>query len=328
MNKTLKKIVWIGIFLVIFIIAIYQIAASFDISGTNFNLGIYNKTFYNSTILAVTLTQNDSEQELPNYGQDEKAGLYGGINMTGCVLLMHLNNDSSVGENNGFVYDWSGKNNHGNVSGAVVNNSGKLGKAYQFKQDQSINISISPSINISSRITVAAWVKFHSLIDYGDIITKYTEGYDDPWAAYQLQLDQLTYAGNPRFAISNGSVFADGGWQVVDARNSNFRCKVDTWYHFAGTYNETHISLYVDGILMNQSETKIRKILTNTIPVVVGSRLTSDSIIDEAAIWNRSLSEQEIREIYLRQKGKYIHKGQYVSEVFDTIIGADWNKIN
>ena len=35
-----------------------------------------------------------------------------GINMTGNVLLMHFNNDSSYGENDSLIYDFSGTGNN------------------------------------------------------------------------------------------------------------------------------------------------------------------------------------------------------------------------
>ncbi|MBU0958580.1 MAG: hypothetical protein KKB31_01415, partial [Nanoarchaeota archaeon] len=54
------------------------------------------------------------------------------INMTGNVLLMHFNNDSSIGENDTHVYDWSGNGNNGTVTDAVLNSSGKFSGAFEF----------------------------------------------------------------------------------------------------------------------------------------------------------------------------------------------------
>jgi len=85
--------------------------------------------------------------ELPNNQADSY------VNMTGNVLLiwrirlesvrnekpsvshLHFNNDSSYGENNTHVYDFSGMGNNGTVTNATWTSSGKFGGAFEFDGD-------------------------------------------------------------------------------------------------------------------------------------------------------------------------------------------------
>ena len=55
--------------------------------------------------------------ELPDYQQVESRYGSGNVNMTGNVLLLHLNNDSDYGENNSRFYDFSGTGNNGSCTG-------------------------------------------------------------------------------------------------------------------------------------------------------------------------------------------------------------------
>ena len=50
--------------------------------------------------------------------------------------------------------------------------------------------------------------------------------------------------------------------------------------------------------------------------------------IDEVAIWNRTLSAIEIKAIYDKQKGQFIDRGQYESQIFDAGVSANLTNIS
>ena len=66
----------------------------------------------------------------------------------GLVLLMHLNNDSSYGENDTHVYDFSGNGNNGTVTNASVD----------FPDPDGPVITTSLSLGISTSIFLRLWV--------------------------------------------------------------------------------------------------------------------------------------------------------------------------
>ncbi|MDO8459803.1 MAG: hypothetical protein Q7S74_01715 [Nanoarchaeota archaeon] len=178
----LKVNILLTIIIVFLIISLVYASTFIDNSQSNFNSGTYNFTFYNasgfvqlnSSRLNGTYTSqifgngglarwnNISwiqggyyQQELPN-NQAVETGL-GGANMTGNVLLMHLNNDSSVGENATKVYDYSGNENNGTVvGGAVWNSSGKLNGAMSFDgvEDYISGLAAGGAITYSGGYTI------------------------------------------------------------------------------------------------------------------------------------------------------------------------------
>ncbi|MBU3896762.1 MAG: LamG domain-containing protein [Nanoarchaeota archaeon] len=70
--------------------------------------------------------------------------------------------------------------NDGTVTGATVTSSGKYGNAYSFDGGDFINASNGTSLNITSAITVSAWIYRNTLTANEAIITKWfyqTQGY-------------------------------------------------------------------------------------------------------------------------------------------------------
>lgn len=143
-EKSLKKPLTFLIFLIALTSLIY--ASEFTtITQENFNQGTYGATEYNSSGF-VQLARNDSFKELPANGTYD-----GHINMSGNILLLHLNNDSNHGENDDYIYDFSGYNNSGAWGGDAIpdadsgpTTNGKLNGAFMFdKTDDAIEGSIS-----------------------------------------------------------------------------------------------------------------------------------------------------------------------------------------
>ncbi len=124
-------------------------------------------------------------EELPDNQADELETTLGGANMTGNVLLMHLNNDSDYGENNTWAYDFSGNGNNGTFSVVAdtdsgPNSSGKLGGAFMFDGDGDyVEVGNDGGLNPSNGLlTACVWIKADSLSGGGDnvIISKYETG--------------------------------------------------------------------------------------------------------------------------------------------------------
>ncbi len=84
----------------------------------------------------------------------------------------------------------------------------------------------------------------------------------------------------------------------------------DRWYHVAATYNGSSMNLYVNGILEG----------TKAAPMLIEQNITNlfvgydsgygyfNGTIDEVAIWNRSLSKEEIDNLYSIGGAKYYWK--------------------
>jgi len=202
------------------------------------------------------------------------------------VLLMNFENLSSLGENDSFVRDVSIFNNNGIVKGGAAWNStdGKYGGAYEFDGiNDYIEINKSLSLNAQKEFSAGAWV-----ISKGgnNVIVGKTRGSIQSIMDWRLKTDVFTIYG--------GASFIELGYSLP----------LNEWHYVFGTYNLTNIRIYVDGDLKNSISPSIAKNNLD-IPVTIGARNDTnifveffDGMIDEVQIWNRSLKEKEIRQLY------------------------------
>lgn len=283
-----------------------------DATQTDFDGGTYNNTFYNTTGGFVQLIANDTAQELPN--NQEVETFYGGINMTGNVLLMHFNNDSNYEENNTHVYDFSGKGNNGIFSVAAdadsgPTTSGKLNGAFEFDGNGDyVNAGFNWA-DLNSGGTVSLWIRL-------DVV-----------GSYILIASQGTGNNYVYIRSSDSTIFFQvGGTQYSKTLSQS----IDTWYYITVTKNSGSTGeIFVDGASLGTGTVGSAFTSSNfRIGAWNDASLGVNGIIDEVAIWNRSLSATEILEIYNRQKGNYIAKGEYASQIFDAGSNATWNNIS
>src|SRR3989338_2379940 len=303
------------------------IEAVFNTSNsTQFDSGRYNRTEFNTSGF-VQLNASDYLQELPN-NQSTEYYLDRIINMSGNVLLFHFNNDSTglSKENNTHLYDWSRSGNNGTwLGGGLSNTPSKLGTFSGNFSGGNDNVSVvdSASLDITSAITVSAWVKFSTITtQYPTIVSKNPVN-----GAYLLFKSDDAASSGFAFRVKNvtGHTTAYGNQTLV----------AGLWYHVVGKYDSTkstnNLRLYVNGALGGQAS-KTGAIATTAENLFIGD-FDGDSgqfngSIDEVAIWNRSLSFEEVQTIYGRQKGQFIDRGQYESQVFDAGETQNWTNIS
>lgn len=83
---------------------------------------------------------------------------------------------------------------------------------------------------------------------------------------------------------------------------------VNTFYHVAGTYDGATMKLYLNGEMIKSKECSGNVAEGNNQVILSSPEEPLDGIIDEACIYNRALTEEEIFSIYNSSKwGKYIN---------------------
>jgi len=187
--------------------------------------------------------------------------------------------------------DSSGNGNHGFITGAVWT-KGKTGQALDFDgANDYVRIVVNPALNNLNAITMAAWVypradaHWH-VLDKGDGDKRiYAEG-------VSLTLDgRVRYTGTHAYAQSLSNTLVLNVWQHVAM----------TW---SATDNITR--LYHNGVEVSYSgqATGSGSVLDDTTqPFVIGARGNLDivtffnGIIDDVRIYNRALSQDEIRKL-------------------------------
>jgi len=234
----------------------------------------------------------------------------GHINMTDIIFLMHLDKDPAYGESETFMYDFSGRANHGTCTNCPIwTATGKLGGGFEFDgSGNKITSADIPEIDYALELTAAAWIKPYDSSG-GAAVLKWDETpLSDKTFLLNIFADE---SGNPIASVheddSSGSSYAEV--------RSDFSVQPGQWYHLAMTFvadSPTGLRLYIDGVEDPNSPlstTSIARLEATAIPVTIG--VSDDGYypftgaIDEVAVWNRALPAQEIQDLYDLQRAKY-----------------------
>ena len=197
------------------------------------------------------------------------------------ALVAAFGFDESSG---GSVFDASGNANTGTITGAM-RTPGKFGNSLNFDGTSNlVRVNGSVSLNLSSAMTLEAWVKPTAPQDgWRTILQRET-------VAYFLHTSHDTGTLRP----ATGAIF-NGGQTWFPAPNT---IPVNNWTHLASTYDGATLRLYVNGNPV-ASRTVTGSVETNSNPLWIGGNKPYGEFfqgqIDEVRIYNRALSGTEIK---------------------------------
>jgi hypothetical protein len=205
----------------------------------------------------------------------------------GLVLYYSFDRDEGA-----MARDQSGTGNDGETHGTKWTPEGRLGGACCFNGSEHIDIGNEPSLNIKSAITMAAWVlPRQSTGDHPIIAKEGAGGRQTYWFGI--------YQG--RFGLLLGG---GGGWGL-DARAFG-NIPTDKWQHLAVTWNGADYSCYCNGAIVGTGRYSAQ-VPSSAAPVQIGQNSEFASthfsgMIDEVMIFDRALSDVEVKQIYDAQK--------------------------
>ena len=220
----------------------------------------------------------------------------------GVVINLQMNNYSSLGENSTLIYDISGNGNNGTMNENVTFSSGIYGSGAYYiekeKENSRITVADSNSLDITGNLTVSMWVNLNAIQGSDTtLLSKYEGGY-----IYRDNYGIRTYDDAVYFEVGNGT-----GDDKAYANFDGFLTE-NEWVHIVGTYNGSLVSLYRDGVLKDTTPFSNPLDATNE-PLIIGSNSKYDNkyngSIDNVIIWNRSLSIEEISQLYNDSVYKY-----------------------
>jgi hypothetical protein len=206
---------------------------------------------------------------------------------------------------NGNANDESGNGNNGTVNGATLTTDrfGNVGKAYSFDGSDWIELNLLPAIDNSNEMAVSVWVKSSGLnsntnCGVGCAQSYFCRGYDGSNGFY-IYTSQST---SPNFYSSVNGPFNGG---VASSSTVVNMIPHTQWHHLLMNYDGINVEFYEDGNLVgttpytnnvgvNSASVKAafgRQFVPNYPYYTVGS-------IDDGAIWNRALTDQEISDLY------------------------------
>ncbi len=213
------------------------------------------------------------------------------------VLNMPFDTNISSLANNA-VRDYSTYENNGTLGDGVAANaptwniSGKVGGYYDFDGDDYINITNTTSLNsISSQLTLAAWVKYSDIGVYRNVIIKMWDGSSTDMAF------ALRREGDTNKTFFDGNI---SGTRYTGATESA-AASAGIWVFYAVTFNGTLISFYKNSVLQTTQAASGNIAAHSSHSLLIGASGNYSAMngsLDEVAVFNRSLSTQQIAAMY------------------------------
>lgn len=197
------------------------------------------------------------------------------------------------------VTDRSGSGFHGKAHGTTWTRNGAIGGAMSFNGNASIEIGDLPCVENKYAFSFGAWVY---PTDYGlnGVMGKTVAGSAVFFLNTHLQPSLYTFRCDVASQDRRGERFID----------VNNHMKRNKWQHLLGTYDGTQTKAYCNGVLVgktvvnDRSPTASNEASAAIGDVAFGRGWFFHGKIDEVMIFDRCLSETEVKQIYrLRESG-------------------------
>lgn len=186
----------------------------------------------------------------------------------------------------GTTGDSSGAGRTATAVGSPSLTTGVNGQALSFNKSNYLLVDNAPALNLSTQITIAAWIK--PTTSGTQYVVK--KGRQDSTDGFELSLS------------SDGKVFvrfnqASSGDSFRVNSTSKYPTNGSTWLHVAATYDGSTIKLYINGVLQASKNASFQ-IASNNLPLAIGAQDDGyrgfAGAIDSVKLFNRALSAPEI----------------------------------
>jgi hypothetical protein len=222
--------------------------------------------------------------------------MYTGPNIitNGLVLSLDAANIKSYPGSGTVWRDLSGNNNSGTLTNGPTFSSANGGSIVFNGTNNYINLGNTNSLKPST-ITLSAWIKTSVTASYKSVIEKDKS----PWISTALHLSNgvptffIGYTNSPPYSVSIGY---------------NQNVSDGNWHQIVGTYDNSNLRLYIDGIEVASSGSNV-SILYSNANFMIGFHSENFSyfngLIPNAMVYNRALTASEVLQNYNATKGRF-----------------------
>ncbi|MCK5643889.1 MAG: LamG domain-containing protein [Gammaproteobacteria bacterium] len=206
------------------------------------------------------------------------------------VALYHFNNDPKYDETTTNIFDFSGTGNNGTVYGAVNDSFfGKYSGAFHFDgQNDYIDIPYSSSLDNFNEFTVNFWMYPETLGGNRRFLVKDWAGgggFDGTYLmSFHNSVPERIY-----FQTKNDGIVSYAAADIMSANE---------WYQVTFVYNGSGVSVFINGIKGSVADSASGIFSHQSSISISDSSNDFHGYFDELAIWNRTLNETEIYDIY------------------------------
>ncbi len=253
-------------------------------------IGINNTNFIN---IGYALLKVDIESTTSELG--------GGIPMPGAVAIWHMGEESGA-----TAHDATANGNDMTLVGAGWTSHGAQGSALQFDNTSYAKMAPTPSLTLTTGVSVEAWFKW--TVDPAT---------GSSWACIYCQGEQefeLMHSGPAKPLTPNNGAFEFALRTDVERRFawSDVVPVSGKWYHVVGTWSAAseELRLYVNGALENSTHINGSLINDAARDFVIGGRHNGgavydrlfEGVIDEVNVYDRALTATEVAMRYIATK--------------------------
>ena len=219
---------------------------------------------------------------------------------------------------NGNANDESGNGNHGTVNGATLaaDRNGNANSAYSFISRKTINVAHNPDLNIDKNYCISVWYNINKdNYPANDILIKGPNDYSGN--AFYLRQHSNSFQ-TPTLVFRIG---ATNPYSELFTKNP----KINQWHNVTiNTINSTSF-MYLNNILVDSVKVPNIENLKNNISnlYIGGGYYSFDGVIDDIAIYNRALTDQEVKQLY-----EGCTKETATSSSFNSVVYTTNNPVN
>jgi|GEM_PF-1541165 len=233
-----------------------------------------------------------------------QAGNFSEPNLVG---LWHLDNNAN---------DSSGNNFHGTSSNVDLSVDCLWGtKCGAFNGNNSFVSTAVPLTSFQSGFSVSAWIypRSNGGNGYGRIFDK-SSGTSGNNGFY------VFYRDNKIFSVINAGTTRESATGSIE---------LNKWNHVVVTFSSNAtISIYVNSVVSGTPGTSnALSGITTTNPFTIGNRSANtdrsfDGFIESPTIWDKALSDEQIRKLYTQQKGEWLDSNLVLYYTFNRLAGT------
>lgn len=262
---------------------------------------LYNNTLTSNTTITINISIPDPV--ITNITYNWNGSNYTMYDNSTTLLHMGFNNLSGIGENATSAVDVSSRQRNGTITGAIFNATGRYGGSYSFMGGNEYIQTDRSFMNNLSTFTVAGWVYVEasgSRIGFFGQNDAVEFGYID-----STTLELWTPDGGSVAWVINNAIFPQNQWNFVTVTANN--------------QTAPYLNLYINAISRATGGSLTDTFGNSVSNFSIGGRVWDPTnnnftgMIDEVMVFNRTLSADQVYELYTSNLYKYHANQWYLS---------------
>ena len=214
-------------------------------------------------------------------------------------LVFYLNFDNVKDQ---IVVDTSGNGLDAEIIENTKIEKGKYGEAIHITNNgqDCVNIPSHEKLKVVGEITMTAWIHYQETWKGKKVhwIDKGCHWFEVDWGA-SYGIGSIDIGTGPEIWLFLGAR-DDRGISERQEFTVSHEMKEKEWHHVAGSYDGKTMKIYLDGEVMGEEKREFNFAGDNIASVWIGCAKNKyafvNGSIDEAAVWQRALSDDEIKQ--------------------------------